>query len=102
MGHNIQNSSDFFDPSEPKFFPKSINRNTNHPIISESTYKKIWQSDIYYDTGFLSYPCTTIIDLRQTVKQYSPGAKSKTPIFQTVQNSIDKRFSGGGRSISII
>ena len=40
MGHNIQNSTNFLEPSEQKFFPKFINKNTNHPIISDSTYKK--------------------------------------------------------------
>ena len=46
MGHNIQNSTNFLEPSEQKFFPKFIKRNTNHPIISDSTYKKIRQSEI--------------------------------------------------------
>ena len=53
LGHNIQNSKKFLEPSEPKFFPKFINRNTNHFIIL-GTYKKIQQSDISYDTGIHS------------------------------------------------
>ena len=70
MGHNIQNSTNFFEPSEPNcFFQNFINRNTNHLIISDSTYKKIRQSDISYDTGIHSYPSATTIDLGQTVEQ---------------------------------
>ena len=93
-GHNIQNSTIFLEPSEPKFFPKFINRNTNHLIISDSTYKKIRQSDISYDTGIHSYPSATIIDLGQTVEQYSSGAKCQSLIFHAGHNSIDKGFSG--------
>ena len=94
MGHNIQNSTNFFEPSLPKFFPKFINRNTNHLIISDSTYKKIRQSDISYYTGIQSYPSATIIDLGQTIEQYSSGAKCQSLIFHAGHNSIDTGVSG--------
>ena len=94
MGHNIQNSTNFFEPSEPKFFPKFINRNSNHLIISDSTYKKIRQSDFSYDTGIHSYPSAKIIDLGQIVEQYSSGAKCQSLIFHAGHNSIDKGVSG--------
>ena len=94
MGHNIQNSTNFLDPSEQKFFPKFINRNTNHLKISDNTYKKIRQSDISYDTGIHSYPSATIIDLGQTVEQHSSGVKCQSLIFHAVHNSIDKGVSG--------
>ena len=94
MGHNIQNSTNFLEPWEPKFLPKFFNRNTNHLIISDSTYKKIRQSDISYDTGIHSYPSATIIDLGQTVEQYSSGAKCQSLIFHADHNSIDKGVSG--------
>ena len=102
MGHNIQSSTNFLEPSEPKFFPKFINRNTNHLKISDSTYKKIRQSDISYDTGIHSYPSATIIDLGQTVEQLSSGVKCQSLIFHAVHNSIDKDVLGGDRSISIM
>ena len=84
------------EPSEPKFFPKFINRNTNNLIIiiSDNTYKKIRQSDISYDTGIHSNLSTTIIDLGQTVKQYSSGAKCQSLIFHAGHNSINKGVSG--------
>ena len=52
-GHNNQTSTNFLEPSEPKFFSKSINRNTNNLIISDNTYKKIRQSDISLVLGFI-------------------------------------------------
>ena len=94
MGHNIQNATNFFEPSEPKFFPKFLNRNTNNLIVSDSTYKKIQQSDISYDNGLHSYPSVAIIDLGQTVEQYSSGAKCQSLSFHAGHNSIDKGVSG--------
>ena len=94
MCHNIQTSTNLLEPSEPKFFPKFINRNTNNLIISDNTYKKILQSDISYDTGIHSNRSTTIIDLGQTVKQYSSGAKCQSLIFHAGHNSINNGVSG--------
>ena len=94
MGHIIQNSTNNLKWSEPKFIPNFINRNTNHLNISDSTYKKIQQSDISYDIGIHSYPSVTIIDLGQNVQQYSSGAKCQSLIFHAGHNSIDKGVSG--------
>ena len=102
MGHNIQNSTNFLEPSEQKFFPKFIKRNTNHPIISDSTYKKIRQSEISY-TGIHSYPSATIIDLGKTVEQYSSGAKCQSLIFfHAGHNSIDKGVLGRPQHLNYV
>ena len=93
MGHNIQKSTYFFEPSEPKFFPNFFNRNTNHLIISDSTYEKR-PFDISYDNVIHSYPSSTIFDFGQTVKQYSSGAECQSPIFHAGHNSIDDVVSG--------
>ena len=61
MGHNIQNSTNFLEPSEPKFFPKFINRNTKHLIISDSTYKKYDNLIFLMILGFILIPLQQLL-----------------------------------------
>ena len=75
-------------------FFSNLLTNTNHLIISDSIYNNIRLSDISYDTRILSYASATIIDLGQTVEQYSSGAKVQSLIFHAGHNSIDKAVSG--------
>ena len=93
MGHNVQNSTSFLSRFNHFFPPKFISRNTIYLIISDSIYKKVQQFDIYYDTVINFYPSATIIDLGQTVAQYSSGAKCQSLIFHACHKSIDKDVS---------
>ena len=66
----------------------------NHVIDKQKQQIELKDNDISYDTGIHSYPSATIIDLGQTVEQYSSGAKCQSLIFHAGHNSIDKGVSG--------
>ena len=61
MGHNIQNSTNFFEQSEPMFFPKFINRDTNHLIFSDSIYKKYGNLTFFMILGLILIPLQQLL-----------------------------------------